>query len=122
MGTQAKDVDTCENGDVNGSRVRETQERLIGGRAATQLARTFSALSDPTLLRNISALSHNEMCVHDLAATVGISQSAVSHQLRSLREMRLVRFRKEGRHVHYTLDDEHVHSLFDQALNHIEHE
>lgn len=122
MRPQAKDRDTCETGDVDEGRVRGSQARLIGATTATQLARTFKALSDPTRLRIISALSHDEMCVHDLAATVGLSQSAVSHQLRTLREMRLVRFRKEGRHVYYTLDDEHVHSLFDQGLNHIQHD
>jgi len=102
-------------------KVRRAAEHLIDGLTAIQLASTFKALSDPTRVRIISALSHNEMCVYDLAAAVGISQSAVSHQLRTLREMRLVKFRKEGRHVYYTLDDEHVRSLFDQGLNHIEH-
>jgi DNA-binding transcriptional ArsR family regulator len=109
-------------GETMNSHLRETQARLIGDSTATRLARTFKALSDPTRVRIISALSHSEMCVHDLAATLDVSQSAVSHQLRTLREMRLVRFRKEGRHVYYTLDDEHVHALFDQGLNHIEHD
>jgi len=113
--------DRCELTVIDQVRVRRAAGHLIDGLTATQLASTFKALSDPTRVRIISALSHNEMCVYDLAAAVGISQSAVSHQLRTLREMRLVKFRKEGRHVYYTLDDEHVHSLFDQGLNHIEH-
>jgi len=111
----------CELTVIDEVKVRRAAEHLIDGLTATQLASTFKALSDPTRVRIISALSHNEMCVYDLAAAVGISQSAVSHQLRTLREMRLVKFRKEGRHVYYTLDDAHVHSLFDQGLNHIEH-
>jgi ArsR family transcriptional regulator len=107
---------------VDEVRVRGAQERLIDGLTATRLAQTFKALSDPTRVRIISALSHNEMCVYDLAAALGMSQSAISHQLRTLREMRLVRFRKEGRHVYYTLDDEHIHDLFHQGLDHIEHD
>jgi len=86
------------------------------------MARTFRALGDPTRVRIISALAHNEMCVYDLAAALGMSQSAISHQLRTLREMRLVRFRKEGRHVYYTLDDTHIHDLFHQGLEHLNHE
>ncbi|HID63765.1 MAG TPA: transcriptional regulator, partial [Anaerolineae bacterium] len=67
-------------------------------------------------------LSHNELCVHELAACLGMSQSAISHQLRTLREMRLVRLRKEGRHVYYALDDEHIHDLLHQGLEHVEHD
>ena len=119
MSTQVKDVETCEDGDLNKSRVRETQAHLIGGRTATQLARTFSSLSDPTRLRIISALSHNEMCVHDLAATVGISQSAVSHQLRRLKDLALVRNRREGPVLYYSLDDEHVADLLEVGLEHV---
>jgi len=106
---------------INEANVRAAAKGLIDGLTATRLAWTFKALSDPTRVRIISALSHNEMCVYDLATALGMSQSAVSHQLRTLREMRLVKHRKEGRHVYYTLDDDHVHSLFDQGLNHVEH-
>jgi ArsR family transcriptional regulator len=66
-------------------------------------------------------LSQTELCVYDLAATLGMSQSAVSHQLRSLRELHLVRYRKEGRHVYYQLDDEHIRDLFQRGLEHVEH-
>jgi len=113
--------DRCEEINVDEGRIRGAQENLIDGLTATRLARTFKALSDPTRVRIISALSHSELCVHELAACLGMSQSAVSHQLRTLREMRLVRFRKEGRHVYYTLDDEHIHDLFHRGLEHIEH-
>ncbi|HID89672.1 MAG TPA: ArsR family transcriptional regulator [Anaerolineales bacterium] len=112
----------CEWTEVDEDRLRGVQERLIDGLTATRLAHTFKALSDPTRVRIISALSHNELCVHELAACLGMSQSAISHQLRTLREMRLVRRRKEGRHVYYILDDEHIHDLFHQGLEHVEHE
>ena len=112
----------CEGNEFDLERVRGVEEHLISGLTATRLAQTFKALSDPTRLRMISALAHCEMCVHDLAAALGMSQSAISHQLRILREMRLVRFRKEGRHVYYMLDDEHIADLFQQALKHVSHE
>lgn len=73
-------------------------------------------------MRIISILAHHEMCVNDLAAALGMSQSAVSHQLRDMREMRLVRYRRDGRHVYNALDDEHVQGLFAQGLAHIVHE
>jgi DNA-binding transcriptional ArsR family regulator len=103
-------------------RVPRAQQPLIDDASAIRLADTFKALSDPTRVRIISALLHDELCVHELADAVGASQSAVSHQLRTLREMRLVRFRKEGRHVFYTLDDDHIYQLFRQGLEHISHE
>lgn len=121
MVNQERAYERGESPDVDEAHVRGAQEHLIDSLTATRLAQTFKALSDPTRVRIISALSHNEMCVHELAAALGMSQSAISHQLRTLREMRLVRFRKEGRHVYYTLDDEHIHDLFHQGLNHIEH-
>ncbi|MFQ6100493.1 MAG: ArsR/SmtB family transcription factor [Anaerolineae bacterium] len=122
MESEAKTGDTCESAPVDEARLREIQEQLVDGAAAARLAQTFKALSDPTRVRIVSALSHNELCVHELAACLQMSQSAISHQLRTLRYMRLVRFRKEGRHVYYALDDEHIHDLFDRGLAHIEHE
>ncbi len=113
--------DRCEQDGVDEARLRGVHERLIDGLAATRLARTFKALSDPTRVRIISALMQSELCVHELAACLGMSQSAISHQLRTLREMRLVRRRKEGRHVYYALDDEHIRDLFRQGLEHVEH-
>ena len=104
----------CGQDNTDEVRLRGVQERL--------LAQIFKALSDPTRVRIISALSQNELCVHELAACLGMSQSATSHQLHTLREMRLVRSRKEGRHVYYTLDDEHIHDLFRQGLEHVEHD
>ncbi|MFQ5856000.1 MAG: ArsR/SmtB family transcription factor [Anaerolineae bacterium] len=102
--------------------MRDAQPYLIDDVTATRLAETFKALSDPTRVRIISALSHTELCVHDIAATLDMSQSAISHQLRTLRELRLVKFRREGRHIYYALDDEHIQHLFRQGLDHILHD
>ncbi len=81
----------------------------------------FSALADPTRLRIVAALASSELCVADLAATVGLSQSAASHQLRVLRDRGLVRSRKDGRRAYYELDDEHVSTLYRQAFEHAGH-
>ena len=105
--------------------VRETcnvRADLVDGPTAMKLAETFKALSDPTRVRIISALSHAELCVHDIAATLDMTHSAISHQLRTLRELRLVKFRRAGRHVYYTLDDEHIQDLFRMGLDHILHD
>jgi DNA-binding transcriptional ArsR family regulator len=78
-------------------------------------------LGDPTRIRIMSALADTELCVYDIAAVVGTSQSAVSHQLRLLRTAGLVKPRKSGKHVMYTLDDQHVSELFRCGLEHISH-
>ena len=87
----------------------------------THLAELFSALSDPNRLRIISVLLEQEMNVGDIAARVSMTESAVSHQLRTLRQMRLVRSRKDGRQVFYALDDDHVAKLYLLGLDHVEH-
>jgi DNA-binding transcriptional ArsR family regulator len=92
---------------------------LVGGDTASALADTFRALGEPTRVRILDALSHGELCVCDLAAVLGLSQSAVSHQLRVLRGLRLVRARREGRMVFYALDDRHVTGLLAQGLTHV---
>jgi ArsR family transcriptional regulator len=92
---------------------------LIGERTALQLASTFQALSDPTRVRMVSALMPGELCVADLASLLGMTPSAISHQLRILRSLHIVRARKEGRVVYYTLEDDHIRDLFNRGLEHI---
>jgi ArsR family transcriptional regulator len=84
------------------------------------LAETFRLLGDPTRLRVVFALSREELCVCDLAAVLGASQSVVSHSLRALREMRLVRCRKQGKIAYYALDDAHIASLVAEGFRHVE--
>ena len=122
METQESTGTRHEGPGVDDARARDKQDRSVDNLTAARLARTFKALSDPSRVRIISVLSHGETCVCDIAALLGMSESAVSHQLRTLREMRLVRFRKEGRHVYYTLDDAHIENLFHQGLEHVEHD
>jgi ArsR family transcriptional regulator, lead/cadmium/zinc/bismuth-responsive transcriptional repressor len=111
---------SCQDDDVQ--QLVVLNEHLITSPTANRLAEVFKALSDPNRLRLISLLLDNEVCVHMLEAALGMSQSAISHQLRHLRQLNLVRFRKEGRHVYYALDDDHVRGLFKQGLLHVEHE
>jgi DNA-binding transcriptional ArsR family regulator len=88
---------------------------------AAQVAELFSALSDTSRVRIIAALAAGEMNVGALAEAVGISESAVSHHMRHLRQMRLVRARKDGRFVFYALDDDHIDDLFRCGLEHVLH-
>jgi ArsR family transcriptional regulator, lead/cadmium/zinc/bismuth-responsive transcriptional repressor len=88
---------------------------------AVVLAELFKAFSDPSRIKIVSVLVTAEWCVHDIARIVGLSESATSHQLRILRQMHLVRSRKEGKHVYYALDDEHIKQLYQLGLDHIQH-
>ncbi|MBK9925670.1 MAG: winged helix-turn-helix transcriptional regulator [Anaerolineales bacterium] len=94
---------------------------ILKDSTSTHLADLFSALSDPTRLRIISVLLDGEMNVGDIAAQLEMTESAVSHQLRGLRQMKLVRGRKNGRQVFYALDDDHVAKLYRMGLDHVEH-
>ena len=94
---------------------------ILKEQTSTHLADLFSALSDPTRLRIISILLDGEMNVGDIAAQLEMTESAVSHQLRGLRQMRLVSSRKNGRQVYYALDDDHVAKLYVMGLDHVAH-
>jgi len=88
--------------------------------AVTTLAETIKLLGDPTRVKIVFAISREELCVCDLANLLGVSQSAVSHSLRALRQMRFVRFRKEGKIAYYALDDEHIAHLLDEGFRRVE--
>jgi ArsR family transcriptional regulator len=94
---------------------------VLDGLSASELADLFSAFSDASRLRIISVLTRGEMNVRSIAEAVELTESATSHHLRGLRQMRLVRTRKEGRQVFYTLDDEHVRKLYQLGLEHVKH-
>lgn len=86
------------------------------------LAEFFKVFGDSTRIKIIYALSRKEMCVCDIAELINMSQSAISHQLRVLKNHKLVKFRKDGKSIYYTLDDEHVDNIFNQGMKHINHE
>jgi len=94
--------------------------RPLTDASAGALADTFKVLGDTTRIRILDALSRSELCVCDIARRVGLSESAVSHQLRLLRGSRVVRTRRNGRQIFYTLDDQHIVKLLTQGLEHVE--
>ena len=103
------DLEQCKDcGEVDAASLAEVQACMLDSATSKILAGIFRALGDPTRLRIISMLAERELCVRDLTAALEMEQPAVSHQLSDMRELRLVRSRKEGRHVYYRLDDEHV--------------
>jgi DNA-binding transcriptional ArsR family regulator len=93
---------------------------LLADESVAALADTFRILGDATRVRILDALSRSELCVNDIARLLSLSESAVSHQLRVLRGVRLVKPRRAGRMIIYTLDDQHIVRLFAQGLEHVE--
>ena len=112
--------DSCEIEFVDEGKVKRVRRAMKPAEAVQKLADTFKLLGDPTRIRIAHALSREELCVCDIANLLGVSQSAVSHSLRSLRQLKLVRFRKEGKIAYYALDDEHIARLLDDGFRHVE--
>ena len=113
--------DVCDVQSVNEIQVKRVQKQMPDAATLYQVADIFATLGDPTRARIVFALSKAELCVCDLAALLGMTISAVSHQLRVLRHLGLVKYRKQGRLAHYSLDDEHASELLAQALEHVSH-
>lgn len=111
---------TCDTPLIHLEQVRQVQSAIVTTEKAQQMAQFFGALADPHRLKLISALSYAELCVCDLAAVVKMSESAVSHQLRLLRNLRLVKHRREGRNVYYSLADAHIANLYREVAEHLD--
>lgn len=116
---QKAKIEVCKTEVVDYKKIERVRNAIPGNQDITELSETFKVLSDPTRLKIVLALANEEMCVCDLAALVEVSVSAISHQLRLLRTMRLVSYRKEGKMVHYRLDDDHVENLIREASKHV---
>jgi ArsR family transcriptional regulator len=114
------ETEACDDFHAHPEKVSRLRHALLGGEQVAALAETFKLLGDATRVRILDALSKEELCVCDLATLIGMSESAVSHQLRLLRGLRLVRPRRAGRMVFYALDDQHIVSLFQQGLRHVQ--
>lgn len=104
----------CECGEVHGEAPELPDEELL-----YELADLFKTFGDTTRIKILYALMERDLCVYDIAGLVGISQSAVSHQLRTLKQARLVKFRKEGKNALYSLADNHVYTMLAQGMTHI---
>lgn len=112
--------DACEVQFVDEKKVKRVRRAMKSSEEVSALAETFKILGDPTRVRIAFALSREELCVCDIAKLLGVSQSAVSHSLRTLRQMNLVKFRREGKITYYALDDEHIRTLLDVGFHHVE--
>ncbi|HHV44538.1 MAG TPA: helix-turn-helix transcriptional regulator [Firmicutes bacterium] len=102
--------------------LEQVSGEILPDELANKLAETFRVLGDPTRIRIIHLLFQKPRCVGDIAQLLDMSQSAISHQLRSLRNMRLVKYYREGKNVIYSLDDDHIVGLFKEGLDHILHD
>ncbi|WP_032120630.1 ArsR/SmtB family transcription factor [Clostridium amazonitimonense] len=112
-------LDSCNVTMIHEDVVRDVKKSIPEDETLYDLAELFKVFGDSTRIKIICALFKAEMCVCDLAALLGMSQSAISHQLRVLKNSRLVKHRREGKVVYYSLDDEHVKDIFDKGLIHI---
>jgi len=119
--TAPVDPDFCaEPHAADPAALADVKTQLLAGESVDALAEVFKLLGDPTRVRILDALTHGERCVCDLASLVGLSESAISHQLRLLRSSRLVRVRRAGRLAFYSLDDHHVVGLLHDTRKHIQ--
>jgi DNA-binding transcriptional ArsR family regulator len=118
--TEALDCEpACHGSDKE---IENIKSSLVEDSIAYEMSELFKALGDPTRIKLIYALAQKELCVHDLTQVLNMGQSAVSHQLRYLRNLRIVKRRKEGKTVFYSLDDNHVEQIFLQTHQHITHQ
>lgn len=112
-------IDKCSGNIIHQDRIDYAKGRLPKEETLYDLAELFKVFGDTTRIKIICALYESEMCVCDIAALLNMTQSAVSHQLRTLKAARLVKFRREGKSVYYSLDDEHIMRIFNEGLNHV---
>lgn len=101
--------------------VKKVQSQMLDSELLISISDFFKVLGDETRMKIIYALSHEELCVTDLAAALEMTQSAVSHQLKLLRMANQVKSRREGKSIFYSLDDQHVLDILQEALTHIQH-
>ena len=112
-------IEICNCTIIHEDIVNKVKERIPEEETLYDLADLFKVLGDSTRIKVLCVLFEAEMCVCDIAALLGMTQSAISHQLRVLKQARLVKYKRQGKVVYYSLDDEHVKSIFDQGLVHI---
>ncbi|MBQ2824232.1 MAG: winged helix-turn-helix transcriptional regulator [Oscillospiraceae bacterium] len=112
-------VEKCSEECVHGEIVEKVCSRIPDDEILYDVAELFKVFGDSTRVRIICALFESEMCVCDIAAVLNMTQSAISHQLRVLKQARLVKYRREGKTVYYSLADKHIQTIFNQAFEHI---
>jgi len=113
--------DICDTCEVHKEKTECIKGCMLDESNAKKLAEIFKVLGDPTRIKILYVLSRTEMCVCDIADVLDMTQSAISHQLRLLRAMKLVKYRRDGKSAIYSLDDDHILQLFNQGMEHIQH-
>ena len=116
---QNENKDSCEILYVDEQKFRSVAKYLKKNNNTNDLAEIFKVLSDPLRLKIVMALDREELCVCDIATLVGVSRPAVSHHLRILRHLRLVKYRRDGKIAYYSLDDSHINELIRAAQEHV---
>lgn len=114
-------LELCEITCIDDECVQKVKTEMLNEERFYELADLFKVFSDSTRIKILWALSLGELCVCDIATSLGMSQSAISHQLRLLKQAKLVKYKKVGKVVYYDLDDSHVHDIFAQGLAHVDH-
>ena len=114
-----KKISICEITTIHEDVIQKVKENMPEENILYNLGDFFKLLGDGTRIKILNDLFYSEMCVCDIAALLGMTQSAISHQLRVLKQGRLVKHRKEGKSVYYSLDDEHIKHIIEQGLTHI---
>ncbi|MPN00203.1 Transcriptional repressor SmtB [bioreactor metagenome] len=115
-----EDINACNCIEIHEDIVNEVKGVMPEDEMLYDLAELFKVFGDTTRIKILYALFSKEMCVCDIASLLGMTHSAISHQLRVLKQARLVKYRKEGKVVYYSLDDSHISQIFDCGLNHIQ--
>jgi ArsR family transcriptional regulator len=113
------DMNRCDCNVIHDKVVEAVLKKMPKEEMLLNLADLFKVFSDSTRVKILSALRQSEMCVCDIAALLGMTKSAISHQLRTLRQTRLVKHRRDGKVIYYSLDDDHIGNIFDQGLRHV---
>ena len=110
---------SCETKHIHLDTVKEVQKNMIKDNQLEKVSQLFKIISDPTRIKMLYVLEKHELCVCDISVILNMTQSAISHQLKTLKDANLVKNRRDGKTIFYQLADEHVHLIFNQALTHI---
>jgi DNA-binding transcriptional ArsR family regulator len=119
MFSENEKIETCDCNIIHGDIINEVKSRMIDEELLYDLSDLYKIFGDTTRIKILHVLSLSEMCVCDIAALLGMKHSSVSHQLKTLRTAKLIKYRRNGKVVYYSLDDEHVKQIFDQGLAHL---
>lgn len=118
---EKKDFDMCEVLCTHPQAIRMAKAQMISAEQTQQVAELFKIFGDPTRVKILQVLAKREMCVCDIVSVIEMGQSAVSHQLRIMRNARIVKYRRDGKNAWYSLSDQHIAALLYQGIEHIQH-